>query len=118
MERGLGLVLNGQITEADPGLAVLDSLELVVDLLIFVTGLLDNLPKAKELVVLNLAIAVHVDGLKEFLRRKLAETVLLLGPVSNGLLNVDGLASVDVEGVEGLLNHGQRGWAERLTSKH
>ena len=87
-------VLLGQVVEAAPALAVFDIFELLVDLLLGVTGALDDLPEGDEFVDTDHAVVVDVDGVEELTGRDLAKRVL---PVVQRLLLVDVVALVHVE---------------------
>jgi len=93
----LGLVPLGKVVEADPGFSVSDVLKFFHDLLLGVTGRLDNLPEGLELLKTDLAVVVDVDGVEELLGRDSAEGAL---PVGDSLGLVNGVAAINVEDSE------------------
>ena len=88
------LVLLGQVLEADPGLALLDALELLNDLLLAVATALDDAPESKELLEFDHSVVVDVHLVEELHRANLGESAL---PVLDGLGLVDFHAAVNVE---------------------
>ena len=97
----LGLVPLGKVVEADPGFSVSDVLKFFHDLLLGVTGRLDNLPEGLELLKTDLTVVVDVDSVEELLGRDSAEGAL---PVSDGLSLVDSVTAVDVKDAEDLVD--------------
>ena len=62
---------------------------------------LHGLPEALELLERDLAIVVDVHLVKELARRNFSESAL---PVLDSLVLVDGLAAIDVEDAENLID--------------
>ena len=94
VEFGMLLVLLGQFIKSDPTFTLFNPLELFHNLRLIVAGRFDDLPKIKELRVLNHAIVVNVDLVKEFLGRNFCEASF---PVVQRLLLVNFLGVVEVE---------------------
>ena len=96
LSRGRVLLL-GDIGETDPALTIFDVIELHHDLFFSVAVLFDGLPEVDELVLVDLAIGVSIDLVKEFLGRDSAKSTL---PVIDGFFFVNLLAAVHVKDAE------------------
>ena len=100
LSRGRVLLL-GDIGETDPALTIFDVIELHHDLFFSVAVLFDGLPEVDELVLVDLAIGVSIDLVKEFLGRDSAKSTL---PVIDSLCFVDLLAAVHVKDAENFVH--------------
>ena len=102
-----------QVVEAGPALTILDVVELGNDLILSMACGLHCLPEALEFLERYLAILVDIDLVKELARGDFTESTL---PVLDGLVLVDGLATINIEDSEHFVHLGKRGRFQLLES--